>query len=64
VGGLLDATGDKIRYVGYPGTWEEGVEFSIRFVYGIYTVMRRIEGLSIWLGTSLVRRDLSSSPSE
>jgi hypothetical protein len=38
MGGLLDAAGEKIRYVGYPGTGREGVEFSIRFVYGIYTV--------------------------
>jgi hypothetical protein len=38
VGGLLDAAGEKIRYVGYPGTWWEGVVLSIRFVYGMYTV--------------------------
>jgi hypothetical protein len=38
VGGLLDAAGEKIRYVGYPGTWDDGVDFSIRFLYGIYTV--------------------------
>jgi hypothetical protein len=36
VGGLPDAAGEKVRYVGYPGTGGEGVEFSIRFVYGIY----------------------------
>jgi hypothetical protein len=37
VGGLLDAAGEKIRYAGYPGTGGEVIEFSIRFVYGIYT---------------------------
>jgi hypothetical protein len=53
VGGLLDAAGEKNGYVGNPGTWGERVELSIRFEYGIYAVICRIEGVSIRLGTSL-----------